>query len=267
MADAQSIETRIDGLHFIQPNWRHLPTVNVYSTTRVGGVSQAPFNALNLGLHVNDNQGHVRSNRGKVARALQFSGEPLWLNQVHGTNVFDADNSESIKQLIAQNTEADGSYTTNANQVLCVVTADCLPVVISNADGTAVSVVHAGWKGLAAGVLDAALAKFPTQDSLFAWLGPAIGPLTFEVGAEVREAFVNVHNANEAAFKSASSGSGSSGKFLADIYQLARNCLSRNNEIQISGGEYCTYTQSDLFHSYRRDGVKTGRMATYVWIS
>jgi len=215
-----------------------------------------------LGLHVNDNQGHVRSNRGKVARALQLSGEPLWLNQVHGTNVIDADNSEALKQLTAQNTAADGSYTTNAQQVLCVVTADCLPVVISNATGTAVSVVHAGWKGLAAGVLDEALAKFSVEDSLIAWLGPAIGPRTFEVGAEVRDAFINVNSANEAAFES-----GTSGKFLADIYQLARNCLQRNNDVQISGGEYCTFTQSDLFHSYRRDGVKTGRMATYVWIS
>ena len=262
MADAQTIETHIDGLHFIQPDWSHLPTVNVFSSTRVGGVSHAPFDALNLGLHVNDNQGHVRSNRGKVARALQLSVEPLWLNQVHGTNVIDADNSEGLKQLTAQNTAADGSYTTNTRQVLCVVTADCLPVVISNATGTAVSVVHAGWKGLAAGVLDVALAKFSAEDSLYAWLGPAIGPRTFEVGPEVREAFVNVNNANEAAFES-----GTSGKFLADIYQLARNCLERNHDVQISGGDYCTYTQSDLFHSYRRDGVKTGRMATYVWIS
>ena len=262
MADAQSIETRIDGLHFIEPDWHQLPTVNVYSTTRLGGVSHAPYNALNLGLHVNDNQGHVRSNRGKVARALGFSSEPLWLNQVHGTNVLDASNTDTAKTLVAQNSEADGSYTKNSNQVLCVVTADCLPVVISNASGTEVSVVHAGWKGLAAGVLDAALAKFSMQETLYAWLGPAIGPGAFEVGAEVRDAFVNINSANEAAFNAASSG-----KYLADIYQLARHCLSRNNNVTITGGEYCTYTQADLFHSYRRDGVKTGRMATYVWIS
>jgi len=262
MADAQSIELHSEGLRFIKPDWPHLPTVNVFSTTRLGGVSHAPFDALNLGLHVNDNQGHVRSNRGKVARTLNYACEPLWLNQVHGTNVIDVDNADTIEMLTATNAAADGSYTTKTGQVLCVVTADCLPVVITNADGTAVSAVHAGWKGLAAGVLDSALAKFSKHESLYAWLGPAIGPDVFEVGAEVREAFLNQNNINEAAFKSHAVG-----KYMADIYQLARNCLSRNHTVEVTGGDYCTYTQSDLFHSYRRDGVRTGRMATYVWLN
>ncbi len=262
MADVQSMDTHVEGLHFIKPDWQHLPSVNVYSTTRLGGISHAPFDALNLGLHVNDNQGHVRSNRGKVARALKFSGEPLWLNQVHGTHVLDADDSDVVEQLLSSNAAADGSFTTSANKVLCVVTADCLPVVISNASGTAVSVVHAGWKGLAAGVLDSALAKFSEQGTLFAWLGPAIGPDAFEVGAEVRDAFLKQNSVNDGAFKA-----GSSGKYMADIYQLARHGLTRAHDVQVTGGEYCTFTQSDLFHSYRRDGVKTGRMATFVWIS
>jgi len=241
----------------ISPDWAVPDSVKVYSSTRVGGVSEPPFDTLNLGTHVSDNQQHVIENRARVVEAMQAPNQPLWLNQVHGCDVAFVDCYTSKKDAL----EADGTFTRETGQVLCVGTADCLPVVISNAEGNAVSVVHAGWRGLADGVLQSALAHFNETDRLHAWLGPAIGPEAFEVGNEVVDLFLARHQQNAVAFKPVGNG-----KFMADIYALARQALTRHRPVIITGGEHCTFTEAALFHSHRRDGLASGRMATFAWI-
>ena len=253
----QFAQNRLNAVKTLKPDWQVPSCVKVFSTTRLGGVSEAPYDALNVGMHVEDNPEHVLENRALVIDAIQAPTDPLWLNQVHGRDVIFVDcfyNKEHVP-------EADGAFTREAGQVLCVGTADCLPVVVANASGTAVAVMHAGWRGLADGVLQSGLAHFPDGDELHAWLGPAIGPDAFEVGSEVVAAFLDRNRANAAAFKPAGAG-----KFMADIYALARIDLKSQRPIVITGGEHCTHTEHTLFHSYRRDGVASGRMATIVWI-
>lgn len=241
----------------ISPDWAVPANVKVYSSTRIGGVSEAPFETLNLGTHVKDNLQHVLENRARVVAAMQAPSQPLWLNQVHGRDVAFIDCYHKGDDAL----EADGTFTRESGQVLCVGTADCLPVVIANADGSAVSVVHAGWRGLADGILQSALAHFSESDQLHAWLGPAIGPAAFEVGHEVVDQFLERHRENASAFKPAGNA-----KFMADIYALARMTLSRQRPIVITGGEHCTFSEKALFHSHRRDGKGSGRMATFAWI-
>jgi len=241
----------------IVPQWDVPSCVKVFSTTRIGGVSESPFDELNIGSHVNDNDEHVRKNRALAIEAIQAPSEPLWLSQVHGRDVAFVDcyhnHSESL--------EVDGTFTRETGKVLCVGTADCLPVVIANSDGSAVSVVHAGWRGLADGVLQSAVAHFNETDQLHAWLGPAIGPDVFEVGSEVVDVFLARHKHNAAAFKPAGNG-----KFMANLYQLAKMSLNRLRPVTISGADHCTYSDKKLFHSYRRDGAASGRMATFAWL-
>jgi len=251
------VKNKHNEVKIISPDWDVPGSVKVYSTTRVGGVSEPPFDTLNLGTHVKDNQAHVLENRARVVEAIQAPNQPLWLNQVHGCDVVFVDCYTVHNGAL----EADGTFTRESGQVLCVGTADCLPVVVSNSNGSAVSVIHAGWRGLADGVLQSALAHFNETDQLHAWLGPAIGPDAFEVGSEVVDLFLASDQHNEAAFKSAGNG-----KFMADIYALARMALTRHRPVTITGGEHCTFTQATLFHSHRRDGVASGRMATFAWI-
>ena len=241
----------------ICPDWDVPNRVKVYSSTRVGGVSEPPFDTLNLGTHVKDKQQHVLENRARVVKAMQAPNQPQWLNQVHGCDVAFIDCYSAQNDAL----EADGTFTREIGQVLCVGTADCLPVVISNTDGNAVSVVHAGWRGLAEGVLQNAVAHFDQSDQLHAWFGPAIGPDVFEVSSEVVNLFLANNQQNAVAFKPAGDG-----KFMADIYALARLALTRHRPFVITGGEHCTFTQAALFHSHRRDGAASGRMATFAWI-
>jgi len=241
----------------ISPDWDVPKRVKVYSSTRVGGVSEPPFDTLNLGTHVKDKLQHVLENRARVVKAIQAPSQPQWLDQVHGSDVAFIDCYSEQNQAL----EADGAFTRDTGRVLCVGTADCLPVVISNSDGSAVSVVHAGWRGLASGVLQSAVAHFDETDQLHAWLGPAIGPDAFEVGKDVVDLFLSGNQKNASAFKPKGGG-----KFLADIYALARLALTRHRPFIITGGEHCTVTQAALFHSHRRDGVASGRMATFAWI-
>ncbi len=250
-------ENKHSDVKTIRPDWDVPQRVKVHSTTRVGGVSEPPFDSLNLGTHVKDNLQHVLENRALAVKAMQAPNQPHWLNQVHGCNVAFIDCYSAKNDAL----EADGTFTREAGQVLCVGTADCLPVVISNANGDAVSVIHAGWRGLADGVLQSAVAHFEETDELHAWLGPAIGPDAFEVGGEVVDLFLASNQQNEAAFKPSGNG-----KFLADIYALARIALNRYRPFVVTGGEHCTYTEAALFHSHRRDGVASGRMATFAWI-
>ena len=243
----------------ITPAWSESNGVTALTSSRLGGVSQAPYDSLNLGLHVADDKHSVDDNRRRFQAAWSLPSEPLWLNQVHGTDI------EVIKGIDQKATfaAADGAWTDIPGRVIGVLTADCLPVVIADKTGTEVAVVHAGWRGLAAGVVGAALEKFSSGLPLHAWLGPAIGPAAFEVGEEVRQAFVDVSMHNAAAFTATQRKD----KFLANLYQLATRELKEWGDIPVYGGEHCTMSEPRLFHSYRRDGSASGRMATVAWLA
>ncbi len=237
---------------FLIPDWPAPASVRALQTTRSGGISLAPWNSFNLGAHVGDDPRHVAENRLLLSSALP--AEPLWLNQVHGISVADAVTDPA-------GIAADAAVAHAPGAVCVVMTADCLPVLFCDRAGSVVAAAHAGWRGLAAGVLEATIASMGVPpERLLAWLGPAIGPENFEVGDEVRAAFLGDDPAASGAFKAKSSG-----KWLADIYQLARLRLQRAGVLSISGGQWCTVADAERFFSYRRDGV-TGRMATLIWL-
>lgn len=238
--------------HCIIPDWPAPKNVKMLQTTRNGGVSTAPYAGLNLGDHVGDNPLAVSRNRMLLTPLLP--SEPVWLKQVHGTVVADA----------AQTTcwpEADAIVSSRPGAVCVVMTADCLPVLLCDEQGSVVGAVHAGWRGLCDGVIEATvrIMNMPPQ-TLMAWLGPAIGPQVFEVGDEVRAAFIARQREASVAFVP-----GISGKWYADIFQLARLRLKALGITRIYGGGLCTYADSVRFFSYRRDGV-TGRMGTFIWL-
>jgi len=234
----------------IQPDWPAPANVRAFSTTRQGGFSQQPWDSLNLGDNCGDDPQHVRENRQFLETLLP--SKPQWLRQVHGTRIVNLDDGEAL-------IEADASTTTKAGKVCAILTADCLPVLFCDRAGTKIAAAHAGWRGLANGVLEATVAAMGCNPGdLLAWLGPAIGPRAFEVGQDVVDAFTQAHNDNNIAFKPHGD------RWLADLYKLARLALGRVGVKEISGGQYCTHTQQDKFFSYRRDG-KTGRMATVIW--
>ncbi|WP_283743576.1 peptidoglycan editing factor PgeF [Sideroxydans sp. CL21] len=239
--------------HCITPEWPAPANVKALQTTRQGGISTAPYDTLNLGLHVGDSPQAVARNRQLLEPFLP--SEPVWLEQVHGTVVADADSASCHVQ-------ADASIARHRGTVCVVMTADCLPVLLCDEAGTVVGAVHAGWKGLAAGVIEATVkAMGVAPHKLMAWFGPAIGQEAFEVGAEVRAAFI----AHQARAAEAFVAHGGEGKYLADLYLLARQRLEVLGIRKVSGGNYCTYHQKDKFFSYRRDGV-TGRMGTFIWL-
>jgi YfiH family protein len=238
----------------IYPDWPAPANVRALTTTRQGGVSAAPYDTLNLAEHVGDRPEAVRTNRRLLGERLQLPAEPLWLNQVHGDSVVAC-------EAHAGRPAADASYTTAAGAVCAVLTADCLPVLFCDCDGTRVAAAHAGWRGLAGGVLEAAVRMLAVRpDRLLVWLGPAIGPQAFEVGAEVRDAFIADHALAGEAFVRKPGG-----RWLADLYRLARIRLQGLGATAVYGGGFCTYTDRQRFYSYRRDGV-TGRMASLIWL-
>lgn len=238
---------------WIVPDWPAPRRVHALSTTRSGGVSQGPYASLNLGDHVYDDPRHVAENRARVGACLPAL--PLWLSQVHGTVVADAATA-------GDGAVADASVMRGPGRVCAVMTADCLPVLLCSADGAVVAAAHAGWRGLAAGVLDATLATMAVPaDEVLAWLGPAIGPTAFEVGADVRDAFVGASPVAASAFVAKGGG-----KWMADLYELARQRLIANGVRQVFGGGRCTFSDPGNFFSHRRDTV-TGRMASLIWIA
>lgn len=236
-------------------DWPAPSTIKTLFSTRKGGVSQAPFSSLNLGDHVNDNVEDVTVNRQLFTSFLPSS--PVWLSQVHGTDVIELTSSAHV----IDPPVADGSFSKQPNQVCCVMTADCLPVLICNLQGTQVAAVHAGWRGLLDGIIEQAIDQFDPSDELLAYLGPAIGANAFEVGAEVKQAFCERDPSVINAFRS----SVNKGKWLADIYELARNRLNGKGVGGVYGGQFCTVTEKERFFSFRRDG-QTGRMASCIWI-
>ncbi|MCW9023704.1 MAG: peptidoglycan editing factor PgeF [Gammaproteobacteria bacterium] len=244
---------RSDSLSWLQPDWPAPENIKAGTTLRTGGVSQPPYDSLNLGDHVGDDPTAVTENRQRLFQ-LGLPSEPIWLKQVHSKQVVDAPTTQPGE------IEADGSYTSVTGIVCAVMTADCLPVLICNQQGTQVAAVHAGWRGLADGIIETAIDKFNDEKSdLLVWLGPAIGPNAYEVGDDVRDAFVNHDPHAESAFIV------SNNKWLMDIYTLARQRLTTSGVNHIYSGEHCTYNNKTHFYSYRRDGI-TGRMASLIWI-
>ena len=235
----------------LQPEWPAPARVRACVTTRAGGVSQAPFDTLNLGDHVGDDPTAVASNRQRLMG--QFGFLPAWLNQVHGVNVVEADPSRVL--------EADASWTATPGIACTAMTADCLPALFCDRAGTRVAAAHAGWRGLAGGVLEATVKQLDVAAAdLLVWLGPAIGPGNFEVGAEVRETFMATHPQAAQAFVPGAAP----GKFLADIYALARLRLAAIGVEAVYGGGLCT-VDDPRFFSYRR-ASRTGRFASLIWL-
>jgi YfiH family protein len=234
------------------PDWPAPANVRSLQTTRRGGVSRAPYDSFNLGDHVGDNPLAVAQNRQRLNRLAP--SEPVWLEQVHGTQVINAD-------LASCKPCGDASVARHPGSVCVVMTADCLPVLLCDASGSVVGAAHAGWRGLCDGVIESTVAAMAVApETLLAWLGPAISQPAFEVGAEVRAAFIAKDSQAASAFVP-----GANGKWQADLYRLARQRLQVLGISRIYGGEFCTYREPQLFFSYRRDGV-TGRMGSFIWL-
>lgn len=242
-------------LEVLTPEWPAPSNVRAAFTLRMGGVSAAPFNTLNVGAHVGDAPAHVADNRQRVRTALVLPGEPAWLEQVHGTGLVELD------ETMPSTPTADAILTRRAGQVCVVQVADCLPVLFAAADGSAVAAAHAGWRGLAAGVLEATVGRLGIEPRrLLAWLGPAISAPHFEVGAEVRAAFTAADAGAATAFVE-----NARGRWQCDLYALARRRLTALGVGALFGGGWCTYADPSRFFSYRRDG-RCGRMAALVWL-
>ena len=266
--------------HWLTPDWPAPANVHAATTLRNGGFSCGAYASLNPAMHVGDDVDSVRQNRQLIKASLALPSSPVWLDQVHSNRAVQALKHEALQQ-------ADASYTSESGVVCAVMTADCLPLLVCTADGSQVAAIHAGWRGLLAGVIGNTLAameiplnppfskgeagkpshgdinspfcKRGARRDFLIWLGPAIGPECFEVGAEVRTAFLDKSTAFITAFKQQHNG-----KWLADIYQLARIDLAMLGINKVYGGGFCTVTEAERFYSYRRD-KQTGRMATLIW--
>lgn len=238
------------------PEWRVPRAVRAAFTLRTGGVSAAPFESLNVGAHVGDSPAAVAENRRRVRARLNLPAEPAWLEQVHGTRVADLDvQGEDARA------PADAVVTRQAGRVCAVQVADCMPVLLAARHASAVAVAHAGWRGLAAGVLEATVAQLGAgAGELAAWLGPAISVRHFEVGAEVRAVFLAADPGSSAAF-----APNARGRWQCDLVALARRRLTALGVTEVSGGSWCTYDDPARFFSFRRDG-RCGRMAALIWL-
>lgn len=249
--------TEVAALRFIEADWPLDDRVHACTTTRLGGISESSYTGFNLAVHVEDDVSAVIENRSMLRAELHLPAEPAWLEQVHADAVLDAGRVTGVPQ-------ADASYTTEQGVVCAVLTADCLPVLFATRDGKAVAAAHAGWRGLAGGVLDATVETLLSKTGchagdIFAWLGPAIGPAAFEVGEDVLNAFTAIDASLSEAFTA-----GRAGHWQADIYTLARRLLNSCGVSEIYGGGRCTFTEEALFYSYRRE-QRTGRMASLIW--
>jgi polyphenol oxidase len=241
---------------WLEADWPAPPAVRLISTFRGGGgagVSGAPYASLNLGDHVGDDAAAVAQNRRRLRAAAGLPSEPAWLNQVHGTNVADLDASDP-------QAAADAAIARRSGRVCAILTADCLPIAFSTDSGDLIAAAHAGWRGLAAGVIPSTVRSMGVApERLLVWLGPAISAKHFEVGAEVREAFIKRQPLAGEAFQA-----NARGRFMADLTMLARLELKALGVERVYGGGECTYARADRYFSYRRDGV-TGRQATLIW--
>ena len=247
---------------WILPQWPAPENIRAVTTTRVGGHSKFEFDSMNLGDRTEDNIVSIAKNRNELFKLLDLPCEPTWLYQSHSSKVVRLYEDTTFNQ------NADASYTTVSNKICVVLTADCLPLLIAAKDGSAVAAVHAGWRGLADGIIETTVSTLLhfgkiRPDKLLVWLGPAIGPGMFEVGDDVRHEFLKKSPQAANAFREIPLHDG---KWLADIYMLARQRLTDMGVKDIFGGDYCTATQYEKFYSYRRDG-RTGRMASLIWMT
>lgn len=236
---------------WIAPDWPAPANVKAFVTTRAGGVSEGRYASLNLGLRTDDDPRAAALNRERLCATLPQ--QPKWLRQVHGASVVEADD-------LATTPEADAGVARRPHTVCAVLVADCVPVLLADRQGTTIAIAHAGWRGLAAGVVENTVSRMGRDPAdVLAWLGPGIGPRAFEVGPEVRDAFVSGDAPAQAAFQPHAPG-----KWLADLFLLARRRLARAGVDAVYGGGLCTYNDAQRFYSYRRDRV-TGRMAAVIW--
>ncbi len=241
------------------PDWPLPAGIHAAVTTRLGGCSLGEYASLNLADHVGDDPAAVMANRAELRQVLALPGEPEWLRQVHGTEICRASGRRPTPAGLSP-PEADGAVTMQAGRVLAVLTADCLPVLACSRDGSVLGAFHAGWRGLLGGILEAGIWAMEVEpEEILVYLGPAIGQERFEVGEEVRSAFVADDPKSAHAFRQ-----GDGDRFHADLYALARHRLRRLGVVRCSGGGFCTATDRERFFSYRRDG-RTGRMATLIW--
>ena len=243
---------------FLYPRWEAPPRVRAAFSLRSGGVSAAPYGEFNLGAHVGDDPAAVAENRHRLRMALSLASEPLWPSQQHGIEVLDADRPRTARPAPPP---ADAAVTRAPGTVLSVLVADCLAVVLADEAARAVGIAHAGWRGLAGGVIEAVVQALGSDPGrLQAWIAPGIGPAHFEVGEEVRVAFVSADAQAGVAFER-----NERGRWQCDLYRLAEQRLRRSGVSRISGERRCTYAEPEAFYSFRRDSV-TGRMAALVWI-
>lgn len=241
---------------FIVPDWPAPAGVRAAFTLRAGGVSRAPCDTFNIGAHVGDDSAAIAENRARLRERLYLPSEPVWLEQVHGHRVVDLD------RLITRDSlgPADAATTRKPGRVCVIQVADCMPVLFAAADGSVVGAAHAGWRGMAGGVLESTVrAMSAPAGELIAWMGPAIGPAHFEVGEEVRAAFMAANEGASVAFTA-----NERGRWQCDLYALARQRLTAIGVGTIHGGGWCTYADPGRFFSYRRDG-RCGRMAALIW--
>lgn len=242
---------------YLAANWPAPKNVTALSTLRSGGVSSGDFASFNLATHVNDLETNVVRNRAQLT-SEKLPNPAVWLNQTHSTDVVVIDCPQQAQQVA----NADGLYTKLVNTPLAIMTADCLPVFLCDANGQEIAALHAGWRGLCGGIIDNAMTLFEAPPSdIFAYLGPAISQSNFEVGKEVRDAFCDWFSLSEAYFKPQNNA-----KYLADLYGIAKARLNTFGVTHVFGGEHCTYRQSTLFYSYRRQG-QCGRNAHIIWRS
>lgn len=239
---------------WLQANWPAPDFIKAGTTLRQGGVSRGAYTSFNLASHVGDDLSVVEENRAILIRNVDIPKSPQWLEQVHSTKAVLLPNKNETPK-------ADASYTTEKNIVCAVMTADCLPVLITDKQGSCIAAIHAGWRGLCDGIIEETIKKLPVDaETLLVWLGPAIGANVYEVGKEVYDAFTRVDTDAKQAFTATSEG-----HWLFDIYQLAKLRLNKIGVRDIYGGEHCTLSEEESFFSYRRDNV-TGRMASMIWI-
>lgn len=239
---------------FLFANWPAPANIHALTTTRIGGMSVGDYHGFNLADHVDDNIEHVKQNRRLLSQSLNIE-EPVWLKQVHGVQVADVATAQ-------HHAEADAIISTVTDRVCAVLTADCLPLLFCNEAGTKVAAAHAGWRGLANGVIENTVDLLQENNkNIMVWLGPAIGPACFEVGRDVYDAFVSDDETASSAFTQTDNK-----HFLADIYSLARLRLKRLGIEKVYGGGLCTYTDEERFYSFRKNKI-TGRMASMIWMS
>jgi len=251
---------------WIYPNWPAPDNVHALVTTRgackTNAVPESAYSNFNVALHVGDNQETVLKHRAALAENINLANNNLcWLHQIHGQKIVSVPDHSSVTHT------ADGCETEHSDLACIVMTADCLPVLLCSADGTKVAAIHAGWKGLSEGILLKAIGRFKQPEQVIAWLGPAISQKHFEVGEEVRQAFIEKSPDAKSAFISSPTPYPKNKKWMADLYALARIQLNSLGVKAIYGGDFCTYSEKDRFYSYRRDGASSGRMASLIYIS